>query len=54
MYNNATLARGGGEQGAEGVKMSLYEGEKISGTAKFEKTVHKKNLERLKIANCRC
>ena len=42
------LASPGEQVSLEGVKMSLYEGEKI-GTAKFEKTVHKKNLERLKI-----
>ena len=49
VYNNATPWQAWRAGFREGVKMSLYEGEKISGTAKFEKTVHKKNLERLKI-----
>ena len=48
VYNNATPWQAWRAGFREGVKMSLYEGEKLSGQ-EFMKRVHKKNFERLKI-----
>tara|TARA_R110000851_G_scaffold87922_11_gene191720 strand:+ start:2380 stop:5130 length:2751 start_codon:yes stop_codon:yes gene_type:complete len=48
VYNNATPWQAWRAGFREGVKMSLYEGEKLAGTD-FTKRVHKKNFERLKI-----
>jgi len=48
VYNNATPWQAWRAGFREGVKMSLYEGEKLSGQ-EFTKRVHKKNFERLKI-----
>ena len=48
VYNNATPWQAWRAGFREGVKMGLYEGEKLSGS-NFASRVHKKNFERLKI-----
>ena len=49
VHNNATPWQAWRAGFREGVKMSLYEGQRLTRQDDFEKTVHKKNLDRMKI-----